>query len=42
MGTIASTVSIANGVMDALAPFGVRHLEMPLTAQTVWNAIQGK
>ena len=42
MGTIASTVSVANGVMDALAPLGIRHVEMPLTAQTVWNAIHGK
>ncbi len=40
MGTIASTVTVANAVMDALAPLGVRHLDMPLTAQKVWSAIQ--
>jgi carbon-monoxide dehydrogenase large subunit len=39
MGTIASTVAIANAVMDALAPFGIRHLDMPLTPEKIWNAI---
>ncbi|MBA3531816.1 MAG: molybdopterin-dependent oxidoreductase [Ardenticatenales bacterium] len=41
MGTIAATVAIANAVMDALAPLGIRHLEMPLTASKLWHAIQG-
>ncbi len=40
MGTIASTPTIANAVMDALAPLGVTHIDMPLTAQKVWQAIQ--
>ena len=40
MGTIASTVTTVNAVMDALAPFGVQHLDMPLTPQKVWNAMQ--
>lgn len=40
MGTIASTITVANAVMDALAPLGVRHLDMPLTAQKLWHAIQ--
>jgi len=26
--------------MDALAPLGIRHLEMPLTAEKIWHAIQ--
>ena len=39
MGTIASTVTVANAVMDALAPYGVRHLDMPHTAQQLWKAI---
>ncbi len=39
MGTITSTVTVANAVMDALAPLGVRHLEMPLTAEKLWRAI---
>lgn len=40
MGTITSTVCVANGMMDALAPFGVRHLDMPFTPEKVWNAMQ--
>lgn len=39
MGTIASTVTVANAVMDALAPLGVRHLDMPYTAEKLWSAI---
>ena len=39
-GAIASTAAVANAVNDALAPFGVRHLDMPLTPQTVWKAMQ--
>jgi aerobic carbon-monoxide dehydrogenase large subunit len=39
-GTIASTPAIANAVMDALAPFGIRHIDIPLTPAKVWAAIQ--
>lgn len=31
--------AIVNAVVDALAPFGIRHLDMPLTAEKVWRAI---
>ncbi len=40
MGTIASTVTVVNAVMDALAPLGIRHLDMPHTAEKLWKAIQ--
>jgi carbon-monoxide dehydrogenase large subunit len=40
MGTIAGTATIANAVMDALAPLGIKHLDMPLTAEKIYNAIQ--
>jgi carbon-monoxide dehydrogenase large subunit len=40
-GAIASTAAVANAVIDALKPLGIRHLDMPYTAQTVWRAIQG-
>jgi len=40
-GTIASTAAVANAVIDALSPLGIRHLDMPYTPQTVWRAIQG-
>ena len=39
-GAIASTAAVANAVVDALGPLGIRHLDMPYTAQTVWRAIQ--
>ncbi len=37
--TIGSTPAVANAVMDALAPLGIRHLDIPLTADRVWQAI---
>jgi carbon-monoxide dehydrogenase large subunit len=40
-GCIASTAAVANAVVDALSPLGIRHLDMPFTAQKVWGAIQG-
>ena len=40
MGTIAGTVTVANAVMDALAPLGVDHVEMPFTAEKIWQTIQ--
>ena len=38
-GTIGATPAIANAVIDALSPLGIRHLDLPLTAETVWRAI---
>ena len=37
-GTIASTPAVANAVIDALSPFGVTHLDLPLTPQKIWKA----
>ncbi|MBI1847757.1 MAG: molybdopterin-dependent oxidoreductase, partial [Candidatus Rokubacteria bacterium] len=37
-GTIASTPTIVNAVIDALSGQGVTHLDMPLTAEKVWKA----
>jgi aerobic carbon-monoxide dehydrogenase large subunit len=39
-GTIASTPAVVNAVMDALAPLGVRHVDMPLTPERIWRTIQ--
>ncbi len=39
-GTIASTPTVYNAVLDALAPLGVKQLDMPLTSAKVWSAIQ--
>ena len=39
-GTIASTPAVVNAVIDALGPLGVTHIDMPLTPERVWRAIQ--
>jgi carbon-monoxide dehydrogenase large subunit len=39
-GTIGAPPTIVHAVLDALAPFGVTHLDMPLTPSKVWAAIQ--
>ncbi len=39
--TVGSPAAVVNSVMDALAPFGVRHADMPLTPANVWMAMQG-
>jgi aerobic carbon-monoxide dehydrogenase large subunit len=40
-GTIASASTVVNAVVDALAPFGIRHLDMPLRPERIWKAING-
>ncbi|MGH8974917.1 MAG: xanthine dehydrogenase family protein molybdopterin-binding subunit [Acidimicrobiia bacterium] len=39
-GTIGSTPAVQSAVVDALAHLGVRHIDMPLTPEKVWRAIQ--
>jgi carbon-monoxide dehydrogenase large subunit len=39
-GTIASTAAVYNAVIDALEPFGVEGVNMPLTPERVWRSIQ--
>ena len=39
-GAIAAPPSVINAVIDALAPLGVSHVEMPATPERVWQAIQ--
>lgn len=40
-GTIAAPPALVNAVVDALAPLGVRHIDMPVTDGTIWRAIHG-
>jgi len=40
-GTIASTAALANAVLDALAPLGITHIDLPLTPARIWAAVQG-
>jgi carbon-monoxide dehydrogenase large subunit len=39
-GTIGATPAAVNAVLDALAPLGITHLDMPLTPLKIWQAIQ--
>jgi carbon-monoxide dehydrogenase large subunit len=39
-GTVGALPAVMNAVMDALAPLGVRYLDMPASPARVWQAIQ--
>jgi carbon-monoxide dehydrogenase large subunit len=39
-GAIAAPATIVNAILDALAPLGVRHIDMPATSESVWRAIR--
>jgi aerobic carbon-monoxide dehydrogenase large subunit len=39
-GTTGSLGAVVNAVVDALAEFGVTHIEMPVTPERIWRAIQ--
>jgi carbon-monoxide dehydrogenase large subunit len=39
-GTIGATPAVQNAVVDALAQLGVRHLDMPITPERVWRALE--
>ena len=41
-GTIGSTPAVVSAVVDALAPFGLTHIDMPLTPQKIWSLCQRK
>jgi carbon-monoxide dehydrogenase large subunit len=38
-GTVGTTPAVQSAVVDALAPYGVRHLDMPITGERVWRAL---
>jgi carbon-monoxide dehydrogenase large subunit len=38
-GACVAPPAIVNAVVDALSRFGIRHLDMPLTAEKIWQAI---
>jgi carbon-monoxide dehydrogenase large subunit len=39
-GSIGAPPAVINAIIDALTPYGVRHIDMPATPQAVWNTIQ--
>jgi len=40
-GTVGAMPAVANALVDALSEFGVRHIEMPATAEVIWRAMGG-
>jgi hypothetical protein len=36
-----SGIGLANALVDALSPFGIRHIEMPATPERLWRAMLG-
>ncbi len=40
VGTVPVPAVLTNAVLDALSGMGVRHLDTPLTAEKIWQAIQ--
>jgi aerobic carbon-monoxide dehydrogenase large subunit len=39
-GAIAAPQTVVNAILDALAPLGVRHIDMPATPERVWQTIR--
>ena len=40
VGSIGVPPAVINAVVDALSPYGVKHMDMPATSEKVWRAIQ--
>jgi carbon-monoxide dehydrogenase large subunit len=39
-GTTPALAVVVNAIVDALSPLGIRHIEMPVTSESVWRAIR--
>jgi len=39
-GCVGALPAVANAIVDALSPLGIRHIEMPATPERVWRTIQ--
>ena len=40
IGAIGAPPAVVNAVVDALRSYGVNHVDMPVTSESVWQAIQ--
>ena len=40
-GAIGAPPAVINAIVDALAPFGITHIDMPATPEKVWRVISG-
>ncbi|HET7382356.1 MAG TPA: xanthine dehydrogenase family protein molybdopterin-binding subunit, partial [Pseudolabrys sp.] len=41
-GTTAAPAAIVSAVIDALVPYGIDNIKMPVTPYRIWQAIQGR
>ena len=41
-GTTPALAVVVNAIVDALSPYGVRHIDMPATPERVWRAMHGR
>ena len=41
-GATGSPTAVVNAVCDALSDYGIRHIDMPLSPEKVWRAINGQ
>ena len=41
-GCVGALPAVVNAVVNALAEFGVKHIEMPATSERIWRAMQAK
>ena len=41
-GCVGALPAVVNAVVDALAEFGVKHIEMPATSERIWRSMQAK
>lgn len=39
-GTIGATPALVNAVVDALSPFGITHVDLPMKREKIWRSIQ--
>ncbi len=39
-GCVSAPPAVVNAVLDALEPFGIRNLNMPLTSEKIWRALR--
>lgn len=39
-GAVGAPAAVVNAIVDALAPFGVEHLDMPVTAEKIWRVLE--
>jgi carbon-monoxide dehydrogenase large subunit len=39
-GTVGAPPAVINAIVDALAPFGAKHVDMPATSEKIWRIIR--